>query len=46
MLVPEDELDAGNVEETPKPESIEKVELAPELDAEQLDFRDVLKSKV
>ena len=46
ILFTEDELDAGIIEEMPKPEVVEKVELVPEMEAEQLDFRDVLKTKV
>ena len=45
LLLTEDEIDAGEIEEAPQPEVV-KVEVVPEQEAEQLDFRDVLKSKV
>lgn len=40
-----DELDAGEIEEAPKPDVIEKVEVVTQ-EAEQLDFRGVLKTEV
>ncbi|CAC5377034.1 TTN [Mytilus coruscus] len=44
-VITEDELDAGELEEAPKPEVIKKVEVVQQ-EAEQLDFRNVLKSQV